>query len=254
MANYYHLYTNNPTAGAQDGTIVSENRLMTSPVSVVLDALKNESKAIKCAIRCENGYETVGDTLVQPRYYNGSEVVTEGGNIGKWKVAPDMSTAGMTIIKITANGVAKDTINIGDVALTAGKDFAIGEDNSTTAFNINGAINLKSKLYTATVQDTTITITEKTPGAGNTPTLISIVGPTGGDATLAATTQKVVTSAAADESTMLTKGAWDSSLTIKDKIDTKNYIFWVKVSATDDEAPEKDTSTVIHTEMIVQAV
>lgn len=254
MANYYHLYTNNPTAGAQDGTIVSENRLMTSPISVMLDALKNESKAIKCAIRCEEGFETAGYVLIQPRYYNGSETVTAGGNIAKWKVAPDLSTAGKTIVKITANGVVKDTINIGDVALTAGTDFAIGNDINATAFNINGAINLKSKLYTATVDGATITLTENAPGAGNTPTLISITGPTGGAATLAASTQRVVTSAAADETMMLSKGVWDSSLTIKDKIDTKNYIFWIKVSATSDEAPAKDVTTMIHTEMVVQAV
>lgn len=47
MANYYHIYTNNPGAGLQDGTVVSENGLMTAPISVTLDATKNESKVIK---------------------------------------------------------------------------------------------------------------------------------------------------------------------------------------------------------------
>ena len=64
MANYYHIYTNNPSAGLQDGTVVSENGLMTAPISVTLDATKNESKVIKCAIRCEKGYESSGTSFI----------------------------------------------------------------------------------------------------------------------------------------------------------------------------------------------
>lgn len=56
MANYYHIYTDSPTSGLQDGTVVSENGLMTAPISVTLDATRNESKVIKCAIRCEQCY------------------------------------------------------------------------------------------------------------------------------------------------------------------------------------------------------
>lgn len=61
---YIALYTDNPTEGGTDGTVISENGAQTSPLSVTLDASKNETKTIKCAIRCATGYETTGTTVI----------------------------------------------------------------------------------------------------------------------------------------------------------------------------------------------
>lgn len=61
---YIALYTDNPTAGGTDGTVISENGAQTSPLSVTLDASKNETKTVKCAIRCATGYETTGTTVI----------------------------------------------------------------------------------------------------------------------------------------------------------------------------------------------
>ena len=56
MSTYLSLYMDNPTQGQKDGTLVSENMIQTSPLSVTLNATENESKSIKVALRCEDGY------------------------------------------------------------------------------------------------------------------------------------------------------------------------------------------------------
>ena len=75
MANQYiSLYMNNPTAGGTDGTAVSLDGSETAPLSVMLDAAANESKTIKCALRCGDGYQTSGDTTIS----------FEGESSAKW--------------------------------------------------------------------------------------------------------------------------------------------------------------------------
>lgn len=80
MAKHLHLYMNNPTAGGVDGTEISSDS-ETLPLSVTLDASKGEAKAVKCAVRCDTGYQIEGDT----------EIYFEGTNAAKWQVAPDNS-------------------------------------------------------------------------------------------------------------------------------------------------------------------
>lgn len=83
MANkYINIYAGNPTSGGTDGTQVSTDGANTSPITATLDASKAESAKIKCAIRCETGYNVVGDVLIAPT----------GTNAAKWSVAYD-STA-----------------------------------------------------------------------------------------------------------------------------------------------------------------
>lgn len=78
MAQHLRVYMNNPTAGTIDGTEISsgDNSL---PLTLILDANNSETKVVKCAVRCDSGYEIEGDTAV---YF-------EGTNAAKWKVAPD---------------------------------------------------------------------------------------------------------------------------------------------------------------------
>lgn len=86
MNDYINLYMDNPTAGATDGTAISLDGKGTSPLQVVLDASIEESKIIKCAVRCEEGFQTKGDTVISFR----------GENAAKWKVAADDSYADET--------------------------------------------------------------------------------------------------------------------------------------------------------------
>lgn len=78
MARHLHLYMNNPTAGDTDGTEISSGD-DTLPLNVTLDANQSETKAVKCAVRCDTGYEVEGDTSI---YF-------EGTNAEKWQVGTD---------------------------------------------------------------------------------------------------------------------------------------------------------------------
>ncbi|WP_041914357.1 hypothetical protein [Selenomonas ruminantium] len=74
---YINVYNGNPTAGALDGVVVSYNGLQTNPVSVALNGNVGESKVIKLAIRCEQGY-------CAP---NGAEISFENDVIGQWELS-----------------------------------------------------------------------------------------------------------------------------------------------------------------------
>jgi hypothetical protein len=64
---YIHAYKNNPTAGATDGSQVSEGSVSNPITTNALDAADNEeSDIITLAIRCEAGYKTYGDTTITP--------------------------------------------------------------------------------------------------------------------------------------------------------------------------------------------
>lgn len=248
MGTYYHLYMNNPTAGAADGTKVSEDHAFTAPISAALNASNNESKLIKLAIRCESGYETVGNITIKKLYWNGTTTAETGGNLDKWKFAEDLSTPAACTYTVGTNAASGDTVAIGDVSLTAGTDFAIGTDTSATASNIATAINNKSAIWAASVSGAAITVTEKYPGAGN------VLVPAVTTGTIAITNGDITSSIAADESVMTDKGVWADTLTFTDTIGDKNKIFWLKAMSSSSEKPQKDNSTVINSNVTIQAV
>ena len=82
MANQLHIYYGNPTDGSTDGTEASSGTEL-SPISVTLDASKEEEKAVKCAVRCDQGYCIEGGTTIK----------FVGDNAAKWRVAADDSYA-----------------------------------------------------------------------------------------------------------------------------------------------------------------
>ena len=87
MANaYINLYTGNPTAGGTDGTAVSIGDTEASPVSVTLNATNSETAIVKCALRCESGYKTSGNTVI----------TFTGTSAAKWQIAADASYADAT--------------------------------------------------------------------------------------------------------------------------------------------------------------
>lgn len=77
---YIHIYKNNPTAGGTDGQLVSEGD-GSNPITVgPLNATNNEESApVKLAVRCDSGYQTSGNTTIQP----------VGTTAAKWALAPD---------------------------------------------------------------------------------------------------------------------------------------------------------------------
>ena len=70
------IYKNNPTAGLTDGTAVSQDGSQSAPVSVTLDAGEAESQIIPLAIRCDEGYQTTGETVIS----------FGGDNASKWSI------------------------------------------------------------------------------------------------------------------------------------------------------------------------
>lgn len=83
---YMHIYMNNPTAGAADGTQISEGTGLAQLKIGPLNAANNEESApVKLAIRCESGYKT-GDVTT---------IALSGTNAEKWVLAYDSNnTAG----------------------------------------------------------------------------------------------------------------------------------------------------------------
>lgn len=103
MENQLHIYTNNPTAGKTDGTEASSGTGLT-PISVTLDASKAESAAVKCAVRCDDGYKIDGDVTVS----------LKGTSSAKWKLAKDNNFADSQ--SALEGAVWQDKITLADVA------------------------------------------------------------------------------------------------------------------------------------------
>ena len=103
MANQLHIYTNNPTAGGVDGTEVSSGTGL-SPITVSLDASKEETQAVKCALRCDTGFKIDGEVAVS----------LIGTNAAKWKLAKDAGYADAAAALSSATWA--DTLSISAVA------------------------------------------------------------------------------------------------------------------------------------------
>ena len=103
MANQLHIYTNNPTAGGVDGTEVSSGTGL-SPITVSLDASKEETQAVKCALRCDTGFKIDGEVAVS----------LIGTNTAKWKLAKDADYADAAAALSSATWA--DTLSISAVA------------------------------------------------------------------------------------------------------------------------------------------
>ena len=101
MAELLHIYMNNPTEGGKDGTEVSSGTEL-APISVLLDAGKGEQKAVKCAVRCENGFHIDGALTVK----------FVGDHADKWKVA---SNNGYTVETALESAEWKDVISLQNV-------------------------------------------------------------------------------------------------------------------------------------------
>lgn len=101
MANKLHIYMNNPTSRMKDGTEASTDT-ETSPIAVLLDAAKEEEKAVKCAVRCDSGYKVEGAVTIK----------FVGTNTVKWKAAQDNNYTADTVL---ASADWKDTISLQSV-------------------------------------------------------------------------------------------------------------------------------------------
>lgn len=85
MPSKIKIYKDNPTAGAQNGTLVSSGTGLAPIQTGNLKANTNEiSAAIKLAVRCDAGHVTTGDVAVS---------IIDSGGVDKWSLAPDNAGA-----------------------------------------------------------------------------------------------------------------------------------------------------------------
>lgn len=102
--SHIHLYMNNPTAGAVDGTEISSGD-ETLPLAVDLDASTSDSQIVKCAVRCDENFSLKG----------GATIYFEGTSADLWKVASDDGYDSDTVQIL---GDWQDAILVEDVADT----------------------------------------------------------------------------------------------------------------------------------------
>lgn len=74
------LIMNNPTAGGTNGQVVSESTQQ-FPINVIVNTKYANYTIVKMALRCTEGHQTTGITLVS----------FSGATAAMWKVAPDDS-------------------------------------------------------------------------------------------------------------------------------------------------------------------
>ena len=113
------IFKGSPTSGSRDGTEVSSDGLMTTPVDSILDRGTNNVQTL--AVRCENGYETDAVTLTsQVAWLRLSEDnTTYSDSITLYNVG-DTNT--LFYAKITAGSTVG--VNTGSIRLEADVDVA----------------------------------------------------------------------------------------------------------------------------------
>lgn len=124
-----------------------------------------------------------------------------GDDKGKWtNAAGAAAVAGARSYTITTNFVADDKITIGGVEFTAkasgatGAQFDVAGTSALTAASLQAVLAANATvnaIYTPTVSGAVITLTETTPGGGNTPAAAVVTG-TGKVTSGAATTSTAV--------------------------------------------------------------
>lgn len=98
--SFIRLYKDDPTDGRTDGTLISLDDDLSTPVQATVNASKEETAKQKLALRCESGYLTNADTTIW----------FKGANADKWSVS------------LTEDGTYSSTLIISD---------AIGDKNVT---------------------------------------------------------------------------------------------------------------------------
>lgn len=115
MGKYLRLYTGNVNAGETNGTEISEGIDGQTALVVTLNASRNESKAVLCALRCIPGYKVLGDATVKAQAYLDGEYQDGVGATNKFKFAVDNNY--MDGSEIPPNSW-KDVISLKNVADT----------------------------------------------------------------------------------------------------------------------------------------
>ena len=124
MANQYiNVYKDNPTEGGVDGTLVSAGD-MSSPIAVTLDTDNSEATTFKLAVRCVEGYRSVGDV-----------VISGSGDRWSFSLAEDGSFADSIILPS-----AVDSVNTIFWARTACSASETASTDNTCHISVNASV------------------------------------------------------------------------------------------------------------------
>ena len=127
-----HFYMNNPTAGATDGTEISNNTNVL-PLTLTLDASKEETGVAKCAIRCDSGYSISG----------GASIYGSGDNSAKWQFALDNDFADSdTALNFAtwADSIIADNVNsVNSIFWAKATSSSLESPQNDRTVKINGA-------------------------------------------------------------------------------------------------------------------
>jgi len=120
MSSRIKLYTDTPTSGDTDGTLVSSGT-DASPVdsgAITVPAASFENGSwVKLALRCDAGYETRLDSGIHAKV-----TLVDGAHLDKWQLAPDDSGS-------------PDTLNATDWDVPETElDFTVQIDDTNTIF------------------------------------------------------------------------------------------------------------------------
>ncbi|HPF54591.1 MAG TPA: hypothetical protein PLM48_08130 [Clostridia bacterium] len=109
--------------------------------------------------------------------YNRQDLIYVDSNHLLRYIAGDITVAGVRTYTITVNAASGDTFTINETTLTEGVDFNAGVDEAATATNLAAALDTAlDGTFSASADGAVITVTEETPGGGDTPSASTIVG------------------------------------------------------------------------------
>lgn len=101
---YIGIFNGNPTAGDTDGAEVSQNHVMSNPVSG-LASVGGNPVVVKCAARCQTSYSVSGNlTISTATYENGSY------SSGNDNIKVSLSENGPWTDSITLSNVADENV------------------------------------------------------------------------------------------------------------------------------------------------
>lgn len=127
------VYAGNPTAGGTDGTILS-NGSGSHPISFTLNIDNRETGITKCAIRCSDGYQTVGPTVIS---FKGITAQHWKACSDNYFTSGDISEGFKSSLEITDSITDKNTIFW--VRADSNENEMIGRDITVT-MNVKGLV------------------------------------------------------------------------------------------------------------------
>lgn len=165
MGRYLKLYSGDVTKGEVNGTEISEGIDGQTALVFSLNASKEESKAVKCALRCIPGYKTLGPTTIKAQAYQDGIYQDNTGNTDFFKFAVDAGYKDASQVPtwsdvITINQDIGDTNVLFWVKASSSKDEEIKNDDSVAIYT--SAVIMQGELPKSTAATTTPSTSSQT--------------------------------------------------------------------------------------------